>query len=632
MPDIPDVPVITTLEHLARHRLTDIRIRPELYWPWWRPVTVKLLLVTDGLDFGDGDFGLSAFVTSLLDDGRGYVRFDITLGHLRATATDQEMLVRESRISRRIKGFRFDVATHFTPTSYDEVWLFGVETSYKRSDYGTRNTSSSYPADRLSDAELTNLTAHMNGQRGLFATGDHGSLGAGLGKAVDRARNMRHWADFGSGEVSMGGPHRNDSNTAGHDWGHQFSDQSDDVPQRLDLKLYATPTGGFREERYPHPILCSPTGRIDVFPDHPHEGEVRVPPDLGLTCRDGSPEYPPRADGSGQEVPEVIASGRVAAGNTASAQSGPGNKMATVAHGFGVLCAYDGHRASVGRVVTDSTWHHFVNVNLIGILEGEVFDDFDRVGESATKHVGFLSSPQGREVLKKIQHYYVNTAVWLAPPSLIRAMNDRIWWDLVWSDRLVEATMLEPATRLEDVRVHEFYEIGSQARDVLGRRATVCRSLHFVFPWLDEVWEELVPWVNPWDPVIRKELPELPWIDPGPLVSIALGGALVALREAYPYPTAKPPRFGDEEAEIVRRGMATALAAGVQDLQRDLASLSKVSQVGAERLAKAGRSQSGATASAPAKTSAKAPARKAPAKKAPTKKAPTKKSPGRGTS
>ena len=25
------------------------------------------------------------------------------------------MLVRESRISRRIKGFRFDVATHFTP-------------------------------------------------------------------------------------------------------------------------------------------------------------------------------------------------------------------------------------------------------------------------------------------------------------------------------------------------------------------------------------------------------------------------------------------------------------------------------------------------------------------------------------
>jgi hypothetical protein len=237
--------------------------------------------------------------------------------------------------------------------------------------------------------------------------------------------------------------------------------------------------------------------------------------------------------------------------------------------------------------VTDSTWHHFVNVNLIGIFEGGIFDDFGRPGEDPTKHLGFLSSPQGQEVLRKIQHYYVNTAVWLAPPALVRAMNDTIWWDLVWSDRLVEATVLDPATRLNDVRLHEFFEIGSQARDVLGRRATVCRSLHFVFPYLDEVWEEFVPWVNPWDPVIRERLPELPWIDPSPLVSVALGGALVALREAYPYPTAKPPRFGEKEAAIVRRGMATALAAGVSDLQRDLASLAKVAKAGAARLEEA---------------------------------------------
>jgi hypothetical protein len=588
MPDIPDAPVITTLEQLARHRFDEVRIRPDRFWPWWRPVTVKLLLVTDGLDFGDGDFGLSAFITSLLDDGRGYARFDITLGHLQSSVTDQQMLVREPRISRRIKGFRFDVSTHFTPTAYDEVWLFGVETNFKQSAYGTRNTSSSYPADRLSDAELDKLTAHMNGQRGLFATGDHAFLGAGLGKAVDRARNMRHWADFGSGEISMGGPNRNDSNAVGHDPGTQFSDQSDDVPQRLDLTLFATPTGLFREERYPHPILCSPTGRIDVFPDHPHEGEVRVPPDLGLACRDGSPEYPTRSDGTGQEVPVVIARGRVPAGNTASAVAGsPGNKQATVAHGFGVLCAYDGHRAGVGRVVTDSTWHHFVNVNLIGILEGGIFDNFGRPGEDSTKHLGFLSSTEGRAALRQIQHYYVNTAVWLASPGLIRAMNDQLWWDLVWSERLVEATLLDPATTLRDVRVHEFYEIGSQARDVLGRRATVCRSLHFVFPYIDEVWEEFVPWVDPWDPVTRDGLPELPWIDPSPLLSIAIGGALVALREAHPYPTAKPPRFGEKEAAIVRHGISTALAAGVGDLQRDLAVFSRAAKAGSARLTEA---------------------------------------------
>ena len=38
---------------------------------------------------------------------------------------------------------------------------------------------------------------------------------------------------------------------------------------------------------------------------------------------------------------------------------------------FGVgQATYDGHRADVGRVVCDSTWHHFVNVNLTGIFEG----------------------------------------------------------------------------------------------------------------------------------------------------------------------------------------------------------------------------------------------------------------------
>lgn len=612
MPDVPDVPVVNTLEHLARQRWEIARIRPELFWPWWNPVPVKLLLVTDGLDFGDGDFGLSAFITSLLNDGRRYARFDITLGHLQSGVSDQAMLIRESRISKRIKGFRFDVTTHFTPTMYDEVWLFGVETNFKRAEYGTRSSSSSYPADRLADTELDRLTAHMNGGRGLFATGDHASLGAGLGRAVDRARNMRHWADFGSGEISMDGPYRNDSNAAGHDPGFQFSDQSDDVPQRLDLELFRTPTGLFREERYPHPILCSPTGRIDVFPDHPHEGEVRVPPDLGLTCRDGSAEYPQRTDGSGQEEPMIIARGRVAAGNTASALAGkPGNKQATVAHGFGVLCAYDGHRAGVGRVVTDSTWHHFVNVNLIGIFEGGIFDNFVRSGEDPTKHTGFLASVQGQEVLKKIQHYYVNTAVWLAPPGLIQAMNDRLWWDLLWSDRVVEATLLDPGITIANVKLHEFYEIGSQARDVLGRRATVCRSLHFVIPYLDRVWEEFVPWVDPWGPVTRDGFPELPWLDPEPLLNVALGGALVALREAYPYPTAKPPRFGEREAAIVTRGMATALAAGIRDLQRDLGSLSRVAEAGVARVEKAARApekRAKGAVKSPAKTPAKAPA------------------------
>lgn len=39
------------------------------------------------------------------------------------------------------------------------------------------------------------------------------------------------------------------------------------------------------------------------------------------------------------------------------------------AHTFGAICAYDGWRAGpngVGRVVTDATWRHFINLNLVG--------------------------------------------------------------------------------------------------------------------------------------------------------------------------------------------------------------------------------------------------------------------------
>lgn len=52
-------------------------------------------------------------------------------------------------------------------------------------------------------------------------------------------------------------------------------------------------------------------------------------------------------------------------------------------HSFGLVSAYDGHPAGVGRITCDSTWHHFINVNLIGVLAGGDFDDFQ---EDSTTH------------------------------------------------------------------------------------------------------------------------------------------------------------------------------------------------------------------------------------------------------
>ena len=314
------------LIRLNLKRRLEYRLHPELIHPWWRRCPVKVLLVTDGgLDFGEGDFGLSTLVRVLKNEAPGRARFELTLAHIR-DVSDVRMLAGEPGIANRIKQFRFDNTSHFTPTMYDQVWLFGIETNY--SGMPNRGTF-------LADAEIAALHAHMQRGGGVFATGDHGFLGRALCGGLPRVRGMRHWGDFpnssdAGNEVSMTGPRRNDTNQIGYDAGSQFSDQSDDIPQPLDLLLYSSYSSALTRARYPHPLLCGRTGRIDVFPDHPHEGECRVPPNVTESFG-GAEEYPLDAGGT-RIVPEVIAWSRVVAGNDSR-----GTKTATVAHTFGAI-------------------------------------------------------------------------------------------------------------------------------------------------------------------------------------------------------------------------------------------------------------------------------------------------------
>lgn len=533
-------------------RRRDFFIDPtSIYW-WWNKCPVKVLLVTDGiLDFGPGDFGLSTFVNILQNDAPSRVNFQLTLAHLRSTVSDAQVMKGAPGIVNSIKGFCFDEPTHFKADMYDEVWLFGYETNFHNATYAQRNTDRTrYPADRLGDSELLNLTAYMNRGGGLFATGDHGALGRGLCGSVPRARNMRYWNSFtlpGSteDEVSMGGPKRNDTNRAGHDFGTQFSDQSDDIPQQLDLMLYSTRANILANARYPHPILCGTAGRIDVLPDHPHEGECRVPADVTLKNPGGSDEYPFETGGTTRIVPEVIAFSRVPAGNTADKA---GSKQATIAHSFGAISAYDGHRAGTGRVICDATWHHFVNVNLIGVVEGGLFDQFDAVGgdqhlgEDASKHDGFLSSAAGRAFFDKIKNYYTNIGVWIAPPASQSCFNRRVLWQLLYVDRIMEAALADPNVPFERISADVFYAIGVHARDAFGRRASQCQTLQWLIQLSKRLIPEFVPLIDPWDPktiLQTKSEPPLPILDPAPVLNVAFGAALVALRQAFPYPPEK---------------------------------------------------------------------------------------------
>ena len=578
-------------------RRRDLLIDPSIIYPWWRRCTVRTLLVTDGnLDFGHGDFGLSAFVTILLNDRPYYANFQLTLAHLQSSPGANALLPSEGRIANRIAGFRFDVPAHFAADMYDEVWLFGIETNFHNGGYTERGADPArYPASRLGDEELRRLSAHMDRGAGIFATGDHGALGRGLCGSIKRVRNMRHWNSFPSGdiavdEVGMSGPRRNDTNRAGDDPGTQFSDQSDDIPQLLDLKLYNAWAGALRRARWPHPVLCGRQGRINVLPDHPHEGECLVPPDLSQNYGpDGSREYPDAADGSGQVVPEVIATSRVPAGNTAD---NGGSKRPTEAHSFGAISAYDGHRAGVGRVVCDATWHHFINVNLIGVVEGGIFDQFDDPGrvENPAKHNGFLSSTQGLAALDKIKNYYTNIGVWIATPERIHCFRRRFWWDIIYKERIMEAALVDPAVPFDRIPIEVYLSIGIHARDVLGRFASQCQTVEWIIGWLKDLWPEVVLWIDPWDPITRgpkQKSPPLPVYDPQPIIDAALGGAIVAMRQAFPFAPEKMDEDFDRKAKsAAMSGARRVMTLAAENSQSTLTDFRKILRAPIDRAPK----------------------------------------------
>ncbi len=542
------------------------RVEPSRLFPLFWPCTVRVLIVTDGgLDFSLQNFGLSTFVTILLDTPSVRVDFSITLAHIN-NVTSAQMLDTEPRIAARITSFRFDDPAHFDPNDFDEVWLFGISTFY--SGRGTSPaTGLAYPTDRLADSELAALAGFMNGGGGLFATGDHGALGVCLSGSVMRARSMRLWKSTSMqdafDEVSMGGPRRNDTNRSG-DPGTQFNDQSDDIPQTISPKFYSA-FSGFWRYRFPHPVLCGPNGPIRVLPDHPHEGECIQAADPDATYSAGgfsAPEYPFPGDGSPRPLPEVIATSTVPAGNTAEV-GGTATKLATVAQSFGAISAYDGHRAGVGRVVTDATWHHFVNVNLIGEL-----------GASGVKSMGFLASASGQAHFDSIKAYYRNIAVWIASPERHRCFSRRLPWVVIYNDRVMEAIMTRADIPLERLSNLVIFEIGRHARDAMGRYAGQCQTRSIIIDWIKvHVDLTLIPEIDPWWPWPEPPEPPppdpAPWVDLEPIFDFALGSALVAIRDKFPEPDEKAlaeVRDTDVLDEIVSSGIRDGLSRAFESL------------------------------------------------------------------
>ena len=247
-----------------------LRLKPELHWPWFPFCKVRVLMVTDGgLDFSDDDFGLATFVRTILNTGIP-ARFEVTLGHL-ANRSGAAMMDFDNRIKDRKPNFKFDDTDDFAPNKYDVVFLFGIASSM--GGRGTASDGTPYPTSRLADTELQALTEFQNSGGGLFATGDHAALGRFMGQGLARAGKMRLWESTSPNsqldEVSMGGERRNDTNRPG-DPGSQFDDQSDDIPQAVIPRMYSAQSWLFKYS-FPHPLLCGPSGVIRVMPERVFE-------------------------------------------------------------------------------------------------------------------------------------------------------------------------------------------------------------------------------------------------------------------------------------------------------------------------------------------------------------------------
>jgi hypothetical protein len=396
-------------EDLVLDNVVDVA-RPVLVDFIKRRSVARILIVVDteiGLAPG-ANFGIERVIRLLRESTVGCMRFAVDVG-LRSAAPFS-IVAAPTGADPKYLGFRFDSTLPNSTKlidNYDEVWCYG----FKPDNFNGPDTNITSPgALPTSDAELAVLTAWMNKKGGVFATGDHDYLGASMCHRIPRISTMRAWTNA-QGVPPSNGTQRIDTHrpltTAEIDGTAILSGgrQSDELPQQIDWVPWLYSRSFTQVRRRPHPVLCHPTlGPINVMPDHAHEGVVfdHVPqPSVGLATITltnrydfgagvAGPDYPTL--GAIQPLPMVIAYGRTLADPPLMH-----NKGDSPAKRFAMISVYDGHRANVGRVATDSTWHHWMNLNIAQI--------------EAT----------GGDNWEKIKRYYLNLAVWLAPPQIQRS-------------------------------------------------------------------------------------------------------------------------------------------------------------------------------------------------------------------
>lgn len=384
--------------------------------------TKVLIVLDDGYRFDVDPSGITDFTYTTLVNTLTAAGCQVTRAHRETDATPGVL-----------QAFKFD-GPGVNLLDFDVIWLIGL--------HGRNFTVALPPSFALSDPEIAAIARFMDAGGGVFATGDHDSLGADMCGHIPRVRAARCW--FGAGGDDPNSPTdvpadtrspmpagfprnfpplsvaRADTtrpNPAGdytefpapepvpYVW---FENQSDSVPQQI------TPVTSPA-----HPILRKGDRDIVLYPDHMHEGNTlgEVPGyDYNQTLTfngESFVEFPALA--GEHPKPAVIATGEALANASRRANSGFADRSIATSKAVNTLSAYDGRRVGVGRVVTGSTFHHYVDINLTGASNIVSMDALRRAGADAAKGHGF-AHPGAESTFDDIKTVFINITNWLARP------------------------------------------------------------------------------------------------------------------------------------------------------------------------------------------------------------------------
>jgi hypothetical protein len=283
-----------------------------------------------------------------VEDDWNVGRFSLLRAHLESLKDDEGRALCEVTARDRLTNADGDeeVLSRLDSTDFEELWLFAVDAG-----------------DGLTSADCQGITRFRQRGGGILATRDHQDLGSSL--CTLGGVGGAHFFHSKHPDPDEARHARDDQDTKSISWPNYHSGSNGDY-QRV------TPVEPF------HELLRGtrlPTGVIEFFPAHPHEGGVGVP--------------------EGERSARVVATG------VSSVTGRPFNLLVAFER------ADDGHGNRLGRAVAESSFHHFVDYNW----------------DTTKGCPSFLEEPPGDQIarepekLEDVKTYVRNLALWLAPAA-----------------------------------------------------------------------------------------------------------------------------------------------------------------------------------------------------------------------